>query len=82
MPAPSNYDDAGMLIRVDPNTLYSDATRDMVNEAKAVADALDDIAGIWNNLKLGWAGATAACRPAAGGRPLFSYVNWQIPHSP
>ena len=60
MPAPSNYDSAGLFIRVDPNTLYSYATGDMVNEAKAVAGAIDSIVNIWNNLQLGWAGASAA----------------------
>jgi len=56
---PSDYDDAGMLIQVDPNTLYSYATVDMVNEADLIAQSISSIVEIWNNLRLGWAGATA-----------------------
>ena len=60
VPAPSNYDDSGMLIRVDPDTLFGYATVDMVNEADVIANAISSIVEIWNGLKLGWVGTTAA----------------------
>lgn len=59
MPPPSNYDDPSLLIQVNPNSLWSYATVDMVNEGQAIADAITAIVGIWNSLRLGWAGATA-----------------------
>ena len=36
MRPPGNYDVAGILIRVDPDTLYSSAAVDMVHEAKVI----------------------------------------------
>jgi hypothetical protein len=57
--APSNYDDSGMLIAVDPNTLYQLATVDMVNQADVIGDAISNIVQIWNDLKVGWMGDTA-----------------------
>jgi hypothetical protein len=56
---PGNYDDAGILLRVDPDTLYSYATVDMTQESQVIVDAINNIVGIWNNLKLSWAGTTA-----------------------
>jgi hypothetical protein len=56
---PSNYDNANIMIRVDPNTLYACAAVDMTQESQVIVDAINSIVGIWNNLRLGWAGATA-----------------------
>jgi hypothetical protein len=60
MPAPSNYDSAGLFIQVDPNTLYADATGPMKTAAQGVADSIDTIVNTWNDLKLGWMGTSAS----------------------
>jgi uncharacterized protein YukE len=60
MTAPSNYDDSGMMIRVDPDSLYRYATVDISNRAEALANSIENIVQVWNDLKLGWAGDTAS----------------------
>jgi hypothetical protein len=57
---PSNYDDSGISIRVDPNSLYQYATSDIVGHAKSLADSVSNIVQIWQNLKVGWVGASAS----------------------
>lgn len=59
MTAPSNYDDSGMMIRVDPDTLFRYATVDIANHASVIVDALNNIAQVWEDLKVGWVGKTA-----------------------
>jgi uncharacterized protein YukE len=59
VPAPSNYDDSGMMIRVDPDSLYRYATVDMPNQADVIGSHLNNIVDTWNGLQLGWAGTTA-----------------------
>jgi hypothetical protein len=56
---PSNYDNAGLLIRIDPGNVFFHVG-DMQYEAQAIGDAITAIVGIWNNLRLGWVGTTAA----------------------
>jgi len=57
---PSNYDDSGIMIRVDPNTLYQYATSDIPNHVQGLADSISNIVKIWNNLKVGWVGKSAS----------------------
>jgi hypothetical protein len=59
VPAPSNYDNSGMMIRVDPDSLYRYATVDMPNNADVIVGHLKNIVDTWNGLQLGWAGTTA-----------------------
>jgi hypothetical protein len=59
VPAPSNYDDAGLVIRVDPNRMFQLATADMKNHGEAIANALSDIAQTWEGLAGGWAAPSA-----------------------
>jgi len=56
---PSNYDDAGLMINVNPDTIYHYAIVNLKNAATVVAGAINAIDGIWQNLQLGWAGETA-----------------------
>jgi uncharacterized protein YukE len=56
---PSNYDDPSLLIRVDPDNMFSHVG-DMTSEAQVIGDAITAIVGIWNNLKLGWVGTSAS----------------------
>jgi uncharacterized protein YukE len=57
--APINYNDSGMDIRVDPTAMFAHATVDMPAEATVVADSINRINDIWQNLALGWVGTTA-----------------------
>lgn len=59
MPAPGNYNDFGIMLKVDPNTLFGYATADMPAEAESIAGSIGNIVNIWNDLKLGWAGTSA-----------------------
>jgi hypothetical protein len=59
VPAPSNYDDSGMMIRVDPDSLYRYAAVDMPNHADVIVGHLTNIVDTWTGLQLGWAGTTA-----------------------
>jgi uncharacterized protein YukE len=56
---PSNYDDGGLLIRVDPDSVFRYATVDIMNEAKVMANAISTISQTWTNLQLGWVGTSA-----------------------
>ncbi len=58
VPAPDNYDDSGLLVRVDPNAMWQDKG-DLHNQAQAIADSLSNIARVWEGLALGWVGASA-----------------------
>jgi uncharacterized protein YukE len=60
VPTPSNYNDAGMQIRVDPDALYGYATVDMKNQAEVLVGSLNRIRDIWQGLALGWVGTSAA----------------------
>jgi hypothetical protein len=60
MSVPSNYDDSGISIRVDPNSLYQYATSDITSHAKNLASSVSSIVQIWNNLKVGWVGNSAS----------------------
>jgi hypothetical protein len=60
VPAPSNYNDAGMQIRVDPDTLYGYATVDLPHHADVLVSSLNRIHDIWEGLALGWVGTSAA----------------------
>lgn len=68
MQPPTNYDDAGLQISVDPDFLYRYATVDLPNSAKAVANFITAITGAWQNLQLGWAGDAAAEAQAEGSK--------------
>jgi hypothetical protein len=60
---PSNYDDAGLTISVDPNTLYQYAISDIPNHIQSLADSITKIVGVWNGLNnnnVGWVGASAS----------------------
>jgi hypothetical protein len=59
MSAPANYDSTGLVIKVDPTTLWSYAQNDLPNNGDVVATAVGNINTIWNGLALGWAGTTA-----------------------
>jgi len=58
--APSNYDDAGLLIRVNADRIFQSAATDIPNQAQVIANAINNIVQIWNGLKLGWVGTTAS----------------------
>jgi hypothetical protein len=60
---PSNYDDAGIMISVDPNTLYQYATSDIPNHIQNLAHSISKIVGVWNKLNndnVGWVGTSAS----------------------
>jgi hypothetical protein len=48
-----------MLIRVDPDNLFSQVAN-LTTAADLINDSLTAIVGVWNNLRLGWVGSTAA----------------------
>jgi hypothetical protein len=56
---PGNYDDASLQILVDRDGMFARVS-DMQNEAQLIANATIAIVGIWNDLKLGWAGSSAS----------------------
>ena len=59
MTQPSNYNDIGMSIKVDPTAMYNYANTDVRNAADALAGSISRIGGIWEGLRLGWVGTTA-----------------------
>jgi uncharacterized protein YukE len=58
-PKPANYDNAGMVIQVDPDAMYTDATTTMRTHGDSMAEHISSINDTWNGLKLGWMGRTA-----------------------
>jgi hypothetical protein len=56
---PANYDNRGLVIQVDPDTMYTDATSTMKAYGDSIADDISSINDTWNGLKLGWMGRTA-----------------------
>ncbi len=58
-PKPANYDNAGIVIQVDPDAMYTDATTTMRTHGESIADSISSINDTWNGLKLGWMGRTA-----------------------
>src|ERR1700730_2522552 len=59
MPAPSNYNDYGILIRVDPTTLYHYADVDIPAQDALIANGVSNIDKTWEGLALGWVGSSA-----------------------
>ena len=59
MPAPHNYDDAGIVIQVNPTVMFLESTVTMSAYGQVIADHIGAIVDIWNGLKLGWSGDTA-----------------------
>jgi hypothetical protein len=63
MSVPSNYDDSGIKISVDPNSLYQYAISDIPKHIQAIADSINRIDQVWNHLndaKVGWVGRSAS----------------------
>ena len=59
MPKPANYNDAGLVINVDPTSLWQYGKTDLPAETTTIGDSLNRINDTWKGLKLGWAGTTA-----------------------
>jgi hypothetical protein len=59
MPAPTNYNDAGTVFRIDPTAMFRYATVDLKAEAEAIAGSIENMFHIWQGLKLGWSGTSA-----------------------
>ena len=60
---PSNYDDAGITISVDPNSLYQYASSEIPGHIKNFTESISRIVGVWKKLndnKVGWAGKSAS----------------------
>jgi hypothetical protein len=65
--APSNYDNSGLVISVDPEALFSAATggagghvSSLVVVSKSLGDELTAIGRVWKELDVAWAGRSAA----------------------
>jgi uncharacterized protein YukE len=58
VPAPSNYNDGNMVIRVDPNEMYMRAGN-MKYETLALAKTIETIHTTWKTMKKGWFGSAA-----------------------
>lgn len=56
--APANYNDAGMVIRVDPGAMFQGGNR-VITEANGIMDIINRVVNIWNNLNIGWIGTSA-----------------------
>jgi hypothetical protein len=59
MPVPEFYDNAGISIRVDPDTIFQVAAVSIPSLGEDVANSVSRVVQIWNDLKLGWVGNTA-----------------------
>lgn len=59
MAIPAQYDTAGAVIKVAPDNVYQTATVGIPSLGQEIADSVNRIVGIWNDLKLGWVGNTA-----------------------
>jgi hypothetical protein len=60
MPVPNDYGaPGGATIMVDPDLIYQLATNNIPAYIGQVADSINRVVGIWNNLKVGWVGKTA-----------------------
>ena len=60
--APSNYDNGAMEIHVDPDGLFDLAKPGgpMAGAQNDLGTSVSNINNTWNNLKVGWVGATAS----------------------
>jgi hypothetical protein len=59
MPVPGQYDTAGATIKVAPDNVFQSATVAIPGLGKEIADSVNRVVQIWNDLKLGWVGTTA-----------------------
>ena len=59
MPVPAYYDDASLVIKVDPDGMFVTMNQALVLDGQAIATSINRVVDIWNNLKLGWVGNTA-----------------------
>jgi hypothetical protein len=59
MPVPGTYDNAGISIKVDPDSIFQLATDTIPSLGEDVANSIDRVVQIWNDLKIGWVGHTA-----------------------
>src|SRR5690348_12134837 len=59
MAIPEAYDTAGAVIKVAPDNVYQTATVGIPSLGQEIADSVNRVVGIWNDLKLGWVGNTA-----------------------
>lgn len=59
MAIPAQYDTAGAVIKVAPDNVYQTATVGIPSLGQEIADSVNRVVGIWNDLKLGWVGNTA-----------------------
>lgn len=57
--APANYNDAGMVIRVDPGAMFQGANL-VITQANGIMDNVNRVVDIFNNLTVGWVGTTSA----------------------
>jgi hypothetical protein len=58
---PSNYDDGGIVMRIDPTTLYQYATSDIPNHAKEIAGHVSNIVNVMNNMtNTEWVGPSSS----------------------
>jgi len=59
MAIPEQYDTAGAVIKVAPDNVFQSATVAIPGLGKEIADSVNRVVQIWNDLKLGWVGNTA-----------------------
>lgn len=60
MPGPENYNDPGIVFRVDPTVVWFEAAVELPKIVKIIHDSMDNIFKIWEGLSLGWNGNSAA----------------------
>src|ERR1700730_14725153 len=59
MPGPTNYNNSGIMFRIDPTAMWHDSSVELLNVAKQIGDSIENIIQIWDGLRLGWMGSSA-----------------------
>ena len=59
MAVPQNYDDASLVVKVDPVRMFEVAKVDATMRGQAITDSIVRVQNIWKGLKLGWVGQTS-----------------------
>lgn len=54
-----NYDDASIVIRVDPVNMAQIARGEIIGRGETIAGCIDTIHRVWDGLSVGWVGETA-----------------------
>ena len=59
MPGPENYNDSGIVLRVDPTVVWHEAAVELPKIAQIIHDSIENIFHTWEGLRLSWNGKSA-----------------------